>query len=111
MTENSLAAAAQWIQDFQNDPAITLTEYGHLWLNRARFHLFERLDAELREGPPAPKTEDQARSMMKGLAHHLVVAANALDDAAKSLKDDSQGYQASQAKQAATRARDEAEGY
>jgi hypothetical protein len=70
--------------------------------------LEEEIERDLREGGPTPlpTNEQAAMAMIRSMAGHLEEAAEALDQLAAHLKSDGgKGFRASQAKQAAMKAR------
>lgn len=82
------------------------------WIQRIRARMVEKRQKELREGLPVelPNSEQKAMAILRRVSDQLVLAADALDEAARHLLDDHKGFRAKNAKLAAIRAREVAEG-
>jgi alpha-beta hydrolase superfamily lysophospholipase len=106
----SLAEAAEWLARHATEQQPHLLTVGRRYLSRAYEHLNHRIDRQLRDTPRLG-TEQAALAVLKGAAHDLAQATQALDQAASWLRDAGKAYQASQTKQAASKARHAAEGF
>ena len=108
-----LAAAIDWLDSHANSqffPENTglsqqMLSWGKEWIGRARSHLIRRFESELTGKRQRITTEQAAMAMLKGASLELETAGKALDASAEQLRDAGKGHLASQAKQAASRAR------
>jgi hypothetical protein len=89
-------------------PDDALARYAHGRLERARAHLAERIVRYFGDRPPLT-TEQAAIVFVREIAGELRAAGEALEAAARALKDDGKGYRASQAHTASRRALQAAE--
>lgn len=108
-----LASAIDWLDAHANSQFFPMStglsqqtlSWGKEWIVRARSHLVRRFESELTGKRQRITTEQAALAMLKGASLELEAAGKALDSAAEQLRDAGVGKQASQAKQAATRAK------